>query len=75
MGPRSARSKKRSDSANRDRKSAISSKSSAAMHDFYAPHITDPDPPDAVPLMTKAEADRAAAKVAKMFPELVMKGR
>jgi hypothetical protein len=37
--------------------------------EVFAPHITDPDPP--MPLMTSAQSERAAANIARMFPELV----
>jgi hypothetical protein len=39
--------------------------------EVFAPHLTDPDPP--MKLMSAAESAAAAAKIAEMFPELVMK--
>jgi hypothetical protein len=40
------------------------------MEDFFAPWITDPDPPDVVD-MTAEESAAAASAIARMFPELV----
>lgn len=57
-----ARSKKRRVS-NRSRKTAVSKDGAppAEFEDFYAPHITDPDPPQE--MKSEAETKRAARNV------------
>lgn len=43
--------------------------------DNYAPQIEDPDDPDDADVMSKADADKAAAIAAIMFPELIDKSK
>jgi hypothetical protein len=39
--------------------------------DFFGPHITDPDDPADMPMMTDEEATRFSENVAAAFPELI----
>ncbi len=74
MRSASVRSKKRPVSMNRRRKSAVSEDDGLPtdnFDDFYAPHITDPDPSQK--MMSKAEMERAARNVFKANPELARK--
>jgi hypothetical protein len=67
-----SRSKGSSRSTAHGRKSAVSREGGPPTDDFYAPHITDPDPPYEG-AMTRAESRRGAERIAKAFPELVLK--